>query len=529
MVNNINVQNWVFPQIRESGSIYVDKTDYFYRLVKPGPSDSRVFFLARPRRFGKSLMISTFKAIFQGQRELFEGLAIAKADYDWQPWPVLHFDLSLALGVGYEEIENNFNGMANRELRAHPGFVEGETGAFNFGGVLEAYEAAGKQVVILIDEYDALICHTLNDPEKCEKVRQLVGNFYAVMKGHQAAIRFAMITGISKFASLAIFSGLNNIVDLTYDPAYATMLGYTQAELEANFGEHLDRRAREMGLSKADFMAGLAKWFNGYRFALKAPATVYNPVAIARTLTSDADNFEGEWTTTGRLSTLVNFLRRDELVEIDLSHPIEADRAMMETPCILRDLDPITVLYQTGYLTIDSYDPDFDTFYLKVPDEEVRRDLSALVTELSIPDRFTRRGILSKIRPYRLKEFISQALPDLYAQCVYGPTETRIQEYNYQRLLQMLFMALGFETITEASQSSGKRADLVAKIPGLIYVFEFKTDGTTAEEALQQIKERGYATPYLHDGRPIALVGLSFHKGQRELQGVAYEVLTSQA
>ncbi|MGN0890034.1 MAG: AAA family ATPase [Candidatus Spyradenecus sp.] len=223
MVNNINVQNWVFPQIRESGSIYVDKTDYFYSLVKPGPSDSRVFFLARLRRFGKSLMISTLKAIFQGKRELFEGLAIAKEDYDWQPWPVLHFDLSLALGVSYEEIETSFNNMANNAFKAHPGFSAGASGKDNFTNVLEAYEAAGKRVVILIDEYDALICHTLNDPEKCEKVRQLVGNFYAVMKGHQAAIRFAMITGISKFASLAIFSGLNNIVDLTYDPAYATL------------------------------------------------------------------------------------------------------------------------------------------------------------------------------------------------------------------------------------------------------------------------------------------------------------------
>ncbi|MGN0857002.1 MAG: AAA family ATPase, partial [Candidatus Spyradenecus sp.] len=174
-----------FAMIREAQNLYVDKTDYFYELIQSAIRAPRFFFLARPRRFGKSLMISTFKAIFQGKRELFEGLAIAKTDYDWQPWPVLHFDMSMAMGVSYEEIETRFNNTTNLELRGHSGFVEGNSGSVNFENVLKAYETIGKQVVILIDEYDAPICHTLDDPERCEKARQLLGNFYAVMKGHQ--------------------------------------------------------------------------------------------------------------------------------------------------------------------------------------------------------------------------------------------------------------------------------------------------------------------------------------------------------
>ncbi len=524
----VDLQGTVFEELRQAEMIYVDKTAYFHRLAA-NRQNQKLFFLARPRRFGKSLMLSTFKAIFQGKRELFEGLAIAKTDYDWRSWPVLHFDMSMALGMSYEDIETSFNNMTNSAFKAHPGFVVGDSGKDNFTNVLEAYEAAGKQVVLLIDEYDALICHTLDDLEKCEKVRQLVGNFYAVMKGHQAAIRFAMITGISKFASMAVFSGLNNIIDLTYDPDYATMLGYTQAELEANFAEHLDRRAREMELSKADFMAGLAKWFNGYRFSVASEASVYNPVAVSRTLTSRWPDFEAQWTTTGRPSMLTKFLRREDLLKIDFQGPISAPRSSLEMPSQIAALSPVAVLYQTGYLTLAGYDRASGNYILRIPDEEVRRDLMAFLCELTIASDATREDARAHVSINSLDDLLNVDLYEMYAQCHYGPTETRIQEYNYQRILQILFWSLGYDPIVEPVQSSGKHADLVVKAGNVIFVFELKSDGTTAEAALQQIKDRGYATPYLHDGRPVAIVGLSFHKGQRELQGVAYEVLPSLA
>ena len=524
----VDLQGTVFEELRQAEMIYVDKTAYFHRLAA-NRQNQKLFFLARPRRFGKSLMLSTFKAIFEGKRELFEGLSIAKTDYDWRPWPVLHFDMSMAMGVSYEEIETRFNNTTNLGLRGHPGFVEGNSGSVNFENVLKAYETIGKQVVILIDEYDAPICHTLDDPERCEKARQLLGNFYAVMKGHQAAIRFAMITGISKFASMAIFSGLNNIVDLTYDPDYATMLGYTQTELEANFAEHLDRRAREMELSKADFMAGLAKWFNGYRFSVASEASVYNPVAVSRTLTSRWPDFEAQWTTTGRPSMLTKFLRREDLLKIDFQGPISAPRSSLEMPSQIAALSPVAVLYQTGYLTLAGYDRASGNYILRIPDEEVRRDLMAFLCELTIASDATREDARAHVSINSLDDLLNVDLYAMYAQCHYGPTETRIQEYNYQRILQILFWSLGYDPIVEPTQSSGKHADLVVKAGNVIFVFELKSDGTTAEAALQQIKDRGYATPYLHDGRPIALVGLSFHKGQRELQGVAYEVLPSQA
>ena len=517
-----------FPMLRGARNIYVDKTAYFYRLIQTATATPCFFFLARPRRFGKSLMISTFKAIFEGRRDLFDGLAIAKTDYDWQPWPVLHFDLSMATGETFESFMGGFRTAVRAALLCAGIKVEEDAPRERFAAALLQLRAQGKQAVVLIDEYDAPICHALNKPDLCERIRGELANFYSVLKANQAAIRFVMITGISKFASLAVFSGLNNIVDLTYNPDYATMLGYTQEELEANFGEHLDRRAQEMGLSKADFMAGLAKWFNGYRFARQASASVYNPVAIARTLTSRSQRFEAQWSTTGRPSTLTTFLRRNELLEMDFDQPLMASPAELETPSQLAALSPIVVLYQTGYLTIKGYDATYDSYILGVPDEEIRRDLNAFLCELAIPDDAQRSRLNAHLRYAHRDLFLRADLPDFYAKCHYGATEERIQEYNYQRLLQAFFLARGFEPIVEAGQSSGKRADMVVKLPDFIYLFEFKTDGTTAQEALQQIKERGYTTPYLHDGRPLVLVGLSFHKGKRELQSIAYEDLPSQ-
>ncbi|MCI6590340.1 MAG: ATP-binding protein [Lentisphaeraceae bacterium] len=524
----VDVQGTVFEELRQAEMIYVDKTAYFHRLAA-NRQNQKLFFLARPRRFGKSLMLSTFKAIFEGKRELFEGLAIAKTDYDWRPYPVLHFDLSMATGESLESCLSGLNQQVKDAISLAGFKVNQALPREMLAAVFAQLREAGKQAVVLIDEYDAPICHTLDRPELCEAIRGELANFYSVLKGNQAAIRFAMITGISKFASMAVFSGLNNLVDLTYDPDYAAMLGYTQAELEANFGEHLDRRAKEMGLSKADFMAGLAKWFNGYRFSVDSEAKVYNPVAIARTLTSRRKYFDAQWTTTGRSSMLSKFLRRDELLKIDFQRPISASRSSLETPSQIAALSPTAVLYQTGYLTLADYNEITGTYTLRIPDEEVRRDLMAFLCELTIASDATREDARAHVSINSLDDLLNVDLYEMYAQCHYGPTETRIQEYNYQRILQILFWSLGYDPIVEPVQSSGKHADLVVKAGDVIFVFELKSDGTTAEAALQQIKDRGYATPYLHDGRPVAIVGLAFHKGQRELQGVAYEVLASLA
>ncbi|MGN1325659.1 MAG: AAA family ATPase, partial [Candidatus Spyradenecus sp.] len=415
MEENINVQIADFPMVRADGSIYVDKTAYFYRLVRPTKAGMRLFFLARPRRFGKSLMISTLKAIFQGKRELFEGLAIAKTDYDWQSWPVFHFDLSTATGETLEDCLNGFRMQVQVALSLAGFKVKQDTPREMFTAALAQLQEQGKQAVVLIDEYDAPICHALNRPALCEAIRGELANFYAVLKANQAAIRFAMITGISKFASMAVFSGLNNIVDLTYDPAYATMLGYTQEELEANFGEHLDRRAQEMHLSKADFMAGLAHWFNGYRFSGDSEESVYNPVAIARTLSSHKRIFEAQWSTTGRPSTLTTFLRRNELLEMDFDQPLMASPAELETPSKLDTLAPIVVLYQTGYLTIKGYDATYDSYILGIPDEEIRRDLNAFLCELAIPDDAQRSRLNAHLRYAHRDAFLRADLPDFYA------------------------------------------------------------------------------------------------------------------
>lgn len=515
MPQPINEVTYDFPELIEGGFVYVDKTATLQRLI--ANRGAKFCFLARPRRFGKSLMLSTLKAIFQGRSELFDGLAIAKTDYDWNDtYPVLHFDFGTMEAETLEQFESDF------VVRIQDAFSAAEfaydnaiTPTSNFGRAIKALAARhGKPVVVLIDEYDAPVGHVIDNPDKAEAIRKRLSDFYGQLKLNIANIRFLMMTGVTKFTQLSVFSALNNLCDLTLAASTATLLGYTQEELEHYFGDHMREHAAIMGKTYEAYLKDFEHWYDGYRFSPYVRESVYNPVAVAKTLVAKNPYFGATWSQTGRPSVLMNFLRGTSLDEVDYEAIPGQPESVFDT-CDLRAIPPVTLLTQAGYLTIKDFDPNFG-YTLGVPNEEVRRDLNALLIQsLHRPET---GALVVAVRAALAREDFPgflDALKAYYAGFTYGPREDKIHEANYQRLLAVLLSASGLDVTTEATQAAG-RADVVAEALGQVYLFELKVGGTAAE-ALAQIKAKGYAAPYRAQGKAIHLFGLAFDPATRRL------------
>ena len=506
---------------KKSPCVYVDKTSYFHRLiVDPGRT---LFFIARPRRFGKSLMITTFKYIFQGRRELFEGLDITRTDYDWQVSPVIHIDFGFAAAATYSDFMAQLPSTIEAAL-VESGFAydKSEPPAVNFKRAIDFHYAAGTPCVVLIDEYDDPVAKALANLEDAEKVRNELANIYGKIKGSTNKLRFVMITGVSKFTKMSVFSALSNLTDISPKPEYAAMLGYTEEELDEYFGEHMAAHAKVMGLTDGQYRAELKRWYNGYRFSPEKAVTVYNPVSTGLTFAYPRDEFHGTWTATGRPSMLMNFIKREGLLAIDYEKGVTARENDFDVSDI-RNLRAVAMLYQTGYLTIKDYRGG--RYLLGVPDEEVRRDLLLLVAAQSAEKDET---WVARTVDHMLDgefDYFFYGLKSLFAHLPYGEREGRAQEMNFERNLKILFWAFGYETVCEDRQTGG-RADLVVKCPEGIYVFERKRDESAAA-ALAQIRDKGYAKPYLADGRPIYLIGLNFDSQTRQLTDAAAETLTA--
>ena len=491
--------------------IYVDKTDFFHRLVTA--SGRNLFFIARPRRFGKSLMITTFKYIFQGRRELFKGLKIDRTDYDWKVHPVIHLDFSFCAANTHAELMEGLPNTVDKALAAVGyAYEKSATPAVNLGNAVDWLFERGTPCVILIDEYDDPVAKALARPDEAELVRSELAKIYGQFKGRTNKIRFLMITGVSKFTKMSVFSALSNLTDLTFSPDYAEMLGYTEEELDAYFGEHMAAHAKVMGLSDEAYRAELKRWYNGYRFSAKKPVTVYNPVSIGLMLANPDDEFHGTWTETGRPSMLMNFIKREGLLAIDYEKGVTVRKEAFDVSDI-RNLPAVGMLYQTGYLTIKDYEAG--EYLLGIPDEEVRRDLLLLVAAQSAEkDATWVGGLITSLLHCEFDDFF-YGLKSLFAHLPYGERERRSHEMNFERNLKILFWAFGLETVCEDRQTGG-RADIVVEYRKAIYVFELKRDAS-ADAALTQIHEKGYAKPYLADGRPVWAIGLAFDSKTRQL------------
>ena len=507
--------------MRRDGCIYVDKTMFIHRLVTT--VGSKLFFLSRPRRFGKSLTVSALKALFGGRRELFEGLAIDKADWSWEKYPIIHFEFNDLTTTSVEAFEKDVaDHLQDRLSEAGFCYDSSKPPHWNFGKAIEklAWERdengndVHKGVVILIDEYDAPVGHCLDDIAKAEAVRDRLSAVYSQMKNRTGDIRFLFMTGVSKFTKLSVFSALNNIVDISQDDEYATMLGYTEEELSANFEEHLRAHAEKMGRPYEQYRAEMKRWYNGFRFARNVATTVYNPISVAYTLYRKEPGFTATWATTGRPSMLMNYLKREEVLQIDVERMKGVDASEFDV-AELRHLRPVAMLFQSGYLTVKDYDSVTESFTLGVPDEEVRRDLCTLMTGVAANETTAWAASLGKKLLVGRWDYFFDGLQSLYAGMVYGSTERRVHENSYGRCLSFLLASQGFDFTMENMQSNG-RADVVAKHPAMVCIFELKVD-EPVDNAFKQICERGYAEPFKADPRPVWLIGLSFDSKTRHL------------
>ena len=511
-----------FRVMRKKGYRYVDKTALLYPLVTR--DGEGFFFISRPRRFGKSLMLSTLECLFRGQRELFKGLAIDKMDYVWESYPILHFNFS---GFNVETLE-----AFERDFRNHVRKVLIEAGCKwddaifphdNFARAIRSLrQGRGKRVVILIDDYDAPTNAALNDVARAKTIRSELINFCGEIKNNVGNIHFSMMTGVTRFTQLSVFSALNNLTDLTMDERYATLLGYTDEELDTNFSKALHRHAEVMGLSYEDYREKLRWWYNGYRFSPDCEEKVYNPFAIGQTLGALKRRFIGTWIATGQTSTVINYFTNNQLVEKDYENVEDVLEEDLDV-CGLENIRPIAMLYQGGYLTIKDFQDG--VFTLGIPDEEVRRAFNAQLVKkfAQKEDNYYLSMVCRALKQADFATFFGN-LSDLYAHLTYGPKEERVQEFSFQRILYVLLTASGFFRVTAEDRQSHGRADLVAETPERVFVFELKVDGTP-QEAIDQIKEKGYAEPYRHSGKEVHLIGLSFDGATRRLTGTATKPL----
>ena len=512
-----------FQRLRSEGCIYVDKTEFIHRLLTT--VGTKLYFISRPRRFGKSLTLSVLKAIFSARRELFDGLYIDKADWKWEKYPIIHFEFNDVETTSMEDFEKSFAEHVQERLEdAGYTYDESKTVAFNLGNAIESLSAAngGKGVVILIDEYDAPVGHALGNIDMAEAIRDRMSALYSRMKNRTGDIRFLLMTGISKFTRLSVFSALSNLVDVSQREEYATMFGYTEEELEANFEEHLRAHAAKMGKAYDEYRTEMKRWYNGFRFSTEVETTVYNPVSVALTLFKKESAFKATWATTGRPSMLMNYLKREDMLRVNPNGIEDVDSSEFDV-AELRHLTPVAMLFQSGYLTIRDYNPTTESYTLGVPDEEVRRDLCSLLTGVAADETVAWAGSLGKKLLNGKWDAVFAGLRSLYAHLPYGPKEDDVQEFSYERVLYTLLASQGVEVVSEDRQSNG-RADIVAKHPAIVCVFELKVD-EPVDAAFAQIRDKGYAEPYRADGRPVWLVGLSFDSTTRRLVDCAAKPL----
>ncbi len=511
-----------FVKLRQNGCIYVDKTTILHELIcDPGRS---LYFISRPRRFGKSLMLSTLECIFRGKRELFTGQAIDKLDYDWAEYPILYFNFATMSVETLEEFKVAFVERVRQAFDVADVVYDPDmTPGGNFADAIRFLaRERGKPVVVLIDEYDAPVSAALSDPAKATAIRATLSSFYGEIKNNASDIRFMMMTGVTRFTQLSVFSALNNLNDLTMDARYATLLGYTEEELGANFDENLRAHAEVMGLTYEDYRAELRRWYNGYRFSPDCEMRVYNPVSIAKTLGQKRKTFAPTWVRTGAPSALINYLSDHELTEMDYDNVENISEEALDI-CRLEAITPVAMLYQSGYLTIKDYSEW--GFTLGVPNEEVRRGLASLLAQYATKDfAVDYHGSLCMFLGKCDFQGFFAKLKALYAHLTYGSTEARVHESGYQRPLYALLASHpALRVIAEDTQAQG-RADLVVESAERVFIFELKVDKTAAE-AIAQIRERGYAEPYRALGKPIYLIGLNFKSASHSLDDAAVETL----
>jgi len=498
---------YTFSDLIETNCLYVDKTRHLHKLVTAPKGQ---YFLARPRRFGKSLLISTFKAIFQGRRELFTGLAIDKLDYDWKSYPIIHLDMGSCAAESTEELECALLYIVNSNAKEHNIELTQKSFSLRFLELTEKVAERDGKVVILVDEYDKPLLNRIGQPNVSE-FQQILKRFYSVIKTTEAHQRFVLLTGVSKFTHVSIFSDLNNLTDITMVADCATLLGYTQEELEENFDDYIIRLAQKNSLTKNQSLTELRERYNGYRFHQDA-ATVYNPVSVMSCF--QTAEFKNYWFATGTPSFLINLLKKKPLKLDDLSAPetsfSEYDPA---------NLSPLPLLMQTGYLTIAGIEQLGRKRYYKlvIPNFEIEESLSMWLAAGFCERQLEDIGsTLDDICKALLRDDIDAVLE--HTKVFFAGVPNRItlkHEKYYQTIFFVIFKMINSAFESEVSTNTGY-VDAVIKTDSTIYVIEFKLHDT-AKAALKQINDKQYALRYQDDGRKVVKVGVKFDEELRNI------------
>lgn len=500
-----------FPKLREEGLLYIDKTQWIYRLIKEGSA----YFLSRPRRFGKSLLVSTLEALFQGKRELFSDLYIDKMDYHWKAFPVIRLDLSRAISENVTSLATSLQEFL-KEIASLYG-IEGIERPFPSltlsALVIELFKKG--PVVILIDEYDKPLVHHLEDRELAGQNRNFLQDFYATIKALDQYLHFVFITGVSKFSKVSLFSGMNNLKEISLYDSYADLLGITEEEISLYLSVEIARVAKKRAESETNIRALLKTWYNGYRYSLSpAIARVYNPVSLFSFLeTSHLDNY---WFTTATPTVAIELIKTRGFPIIDLENGVIAGKEI-EISHDVEVIDIPTLLFQTGYLTISDYDEKTQTFFLKFPNEEVRQTfLEHLLRAFTERQPSEIHSILYKLSKYLqerdLKSFFD--VFNIFLASIPYQISKEAESY-YHSLLYLFLKVIGFKVEAEVSTSIG-RIDMTLKTKTAIFIFEVKIN-TTAQEALDQIVNKAYHKKFSLDGRQITLVGVNFDTKSRTL------------
>ena len=498
-----------FSEIINKGYLYFDKTALVHKLA----NDSKYYFLSRPRRFGKSLLVTTLEAYFQGRKELFEGLAISKLETEWKQYPVLHIDLNAA---DYRS-EEALISIIDRHIRQFE-TIYGENPkdmalSDRFIGVIQrAYEQTGRQVVILVDEYDKPLLQTIGNTELQDNYRKILKGFYGVAKTMDACIRLAFFTGVTKFSKVSVFSDLNNLEDISLSEQYAEICGITEQEIRDNIDAQVGELATANGLTKEECYGRLKEQYDGYHFHPNS-AGMYNPFSLLSAL--KRKEFGDQWFQSGTPTFLVEVLKRNNYDLEQLTRE-EATADLLGSLDAI-DTNPTPLLYQSGYLTIKGYDSEFGTYRLGFPNQEVERGFSRYLFRYYTPasqgqDSFVKDFVLAA-RAGQTDKFMKR-LESLFAGQDYQIAGDA--ELYFHNAVALIFKLVGFYTETERHTSDG-RMDMVVQTADYIYLFEFKLD-KSVEEALEQIEEREYALSFAHDPRKLFKIGVNFSSETRRIQ-----------
>ena len=509
-MKNITSSVYTFENMIKNQILYIDKTEYIWNLVASAPA---MYFLSRPRRFGKSLTVSTLKAVFQGKKELFKELAIYDKPYDWKQYPVIHLDMGNCQAKTSEELNNFLFDTLTLLAEEYNMQLRGQSNATRFEFLIEDI-ARENPVVILLDEYDKPILNTLTTTEAMA-CRDVLKGFYSSIKKCESKERFVFVTGVTKFCHVSLFSDLNNLTDITMSRDYATMFGYTQEEFETYFADRIDSACKQLNMPREELLPEIKAWYDGFRFEEESEA-VYNPVSLAQFFTNSC-KFNNYWFSTGTPSFLVELTKKADFnFEKTLSEPV---MGLAFNAFEIDKIDPLALLLQTGYLTIKSSFVDLGEtlYYLDFPNREVKNAFETyLISDYaSIPQETVGANVFKMVKAIKARDvnLFMELLKTFFAAVQYDvATDT---EGRFQLLFYSVFLLIGVRVEAESRTNNG-RIDAVICDGDHVYVFEFKLN-QTAEIALEQIRDKEYFRKYQHSGRKIVLVGANFDTVSRQI------------